>query len=275
MLRPGLRTFCIPALLLVLVACAPTGTHSPLDEAVPSATDEDILEEDILDDSDFDEGNPVSEERVPDPLEVWNRMWFGFNDFFYLRIMKPVYTVYTAVVHEDIRSGLGNAMRNLEAPVRIVNSLLQLEFAQAVVEFGRFVVNSTVGGLGLAEIVPPEKALVPIHLESANFGSTLAKWGFGEGMYLVWPVLGPSTLRDTFGLAGDAAAGLSFWAAELGDLSPLVDYGVTGTLLFNEYAGVIDQYETLTQAAVEPYISMRDAYIKIRRNALLLPRSVW
>jgi phospholipid-binding lipoprotein MlaA len=217
----------------------------------------------------------VSEERVPDPLEVWNRIWFGFNDFFYLKIMKPVYTGYKAVVHEDIRSGLDNAMRNLEAPVRIVNSLLQLEFAQAVVELGRFIVNSTVGGLGLAEIVPPEKALVPIHLESANFGSTLAKWGFGEGLYLVWPVLGPSTLRDSFGLAGDAAASPSFWATEFGNLPPRVDYGVTGALLFNSHISVIDQYEMLTQAAVEPYISMRDAYIKMRRNALLPPRSVW
>jgi phospholipid-binding lipoprotein MlaA len=270
MSRIGLRTIaCVLPLLLVLSACAPAGSPAPR-SGVPVAADEDVL-----DDSDFDAANPVSEERVPDPLEVWNRIWFGFNDFFYLRIMKPVYTGYRAVVHEDIRSGLDNAMRNLQAPVRIVNSVLQLEFAQAVVELGRFIVNTTVGGLGLAEIVPPEKARVPIHLASADFSGTLAKWGFGEGLYIVWPVLGPSTLRDTFGLAGDTAAGLPFWAARSGDISGLTIYGVTGTLYFNSYADIIDKYETLTQSAVEPYSAMRDAYIKLRRNALLPPRSVW
>lgn len=226
----------------------------------------DPADSDLLDDSDFDTV-PGNKEIISDPLEPWNRMWFTFNDFIYTNIFKPVYRAYEFVTPDDLRSGLSNALRNLQAPIRIVNSILQLEFAQAVVEFGRFIVNTTVGGLGLAEIVKPEAALTPIHLDSANFAGTLAKWGMGEGAYLVWPILGPSTVRDTFGMAGDMLASVPFWATRpVGPMDPMLDYGVTGGLNFNELGDVLDNYENITRSAIEPYVSLRDAYVKLRRS---------
>ena len=231
---------------------------------------------DVLDDSAFDEASPISEDPVADPFEPWNRMWFAFNDFMYMEIFKPIYKGYEAITTEEIRSGLSNALRNLQAPIRIVNSILQLEFAQAVVEFGRFFVNTTVGGLGLAEIVKPEDALVPINLASADFGGTLSKWGFGEGFYLVWPIIGPSTLRDTVGLAGDTAASPTFWGTQpIGPVSQYAGYGVSGGLRFNEFGSLLRGYEMLTKSAVEPYTSMRDAYVKLRRGAVLPSRITW
>lgn len=225
---------------------------------------------DLLDDSAFDEASPISEDPIADPLEPWNRVWFSFNDFLFLQVFKPIYTGYEMVVHEDIRAGLSNAWRNLKAPVRIVNSILQGEFAQAVVEFGRFIVNTTAGGLGLAEIVKPEDALVPMHLESADFGGTLAKWGVGEGIYLVWPFFGPSTVRDTFGIAGDTASSIGFWVAKpIGSVSNMLNYSTDGGLRFNSLGRTIKGYEALTKAAIEPYTSVRDAYVKLRRHNAL------
>ena len=239
------------------VAAAPT---------VPTVTAEDDFE---FDDSALDADGPGNDDTtIADPLKPWNSMWFNFNNFLYLNILKPVYWVYESVTPDALRSGLSNALRNLQAPIRIVNSILQLEFAQAVVEFGRFIVNTTAGGLGLAEIVRAEASLVPINLASANFSGTLARWGMGEGVYLVWPLLGPSTVRDTFGMAGDMVAGIPFWASNpVGPISRPISYGVTGSLDFNEFGGMLNNYETLIKVAIEPYTALRDAYVKLRRNS--------
>ncbi len=264
----------------LLGACAgqepPVGIIDQAAAVDPAAPDDQDGDTDYLDDSAFDEASPISEAPIADPLEPWNRIWFHFNDFFYLQIAKPVYTGYEAVVHEDIRSGLSNALDNLQAPIRIVNSVLQLEFAQAMVEFGRFLINSTFGGAGLMDLVPAEKALVPINLASADFGGTLARWGVGEGVYLVWPILGPSSLRDTVGLAGDTVAAPSFWATKpIGPVSPWVSYPTMAGLYFNDLGSTLKSYETLTKAAIEPYSSLRNAWVQMRRNALLHPTRVW
>ena len=274
------------ALLLALALCAASGCAARQTDAPPDAAYEPAhpaalpaagaavagapdpgADDEVLDDSAFDAA-PDSGERIADPLEPWNRMWFAFNDFTYMNIFKPFYKAYAFVTPEMLRSGLSNAQRNLKAPIRIVNSILQLEFPQAVVEFGRFVVNTTAGGLGLAEIVKPEAALVPINLATADFDGTLAKWGMGEGVYLVWPFLGPSTVRDTVGMGGDIFTGFSFWVTEpIGPVKSMVAYCVTYGLRLNDLGAVLSSYETLTKTAIEPYASLRDAYAKLRRNS--------
>ena len=101
----------------------------------------------------------------------------------------------------------------------------------------------------------------------ADFGQTLASWGIGEGIYLVWPFFGPSTMRDTFGLIGDTAASPFFWAAE--PAGPLDWEPVLGANLgfrFNDLGSTIESYEALTKSAIEPYIAVRDAYVKYRRG---------
>jgi len=235
---------------------------------VPENSPEKSTDDETLDDSDFgdfgDAPAGASAVAVDDPFESWNRMWFAVNDFIYIKILKPTYRGYGYVMPSALRSGLSNALRNFQAPVRIVNSILQLNFPQAVVEYGRFVVNTIVGGLGLAEVIKPEAAYVPMDLENANFNGTLAKWGMGEGAYLVWPILGPSTVRNSLGMAGDMFSGFSFWLSKpIGPLDEWLGYGAQG-LYFNQFGSLVDNYETLTKAAIEPYAALRDAYMALR-----------
>ena len=213
---------------------------------------------------------------IADPFESWNRFWFGFNDILLLQIIKPVYTGYTYVMPQEFRSGLSNFLHNLQMPIRFINSVLQGEFAQATVEMGRFIVNSTVGMGGFIDVTKDKKVLVPINPREADFGQTLATWGVGEGFYLVLPFFGPSTARDTVGLAGDYAASPLFWAVE--PVGP-VDLGsamaATVGLRFNDMGSAINTYEALTKSAVEPYIAAREAYVKYRRAGVLRDRTFW
>lgn len=218
------------------------------------------------DDLAFEDYDDEESESIADPLEGWNRFWFGFNDIFLMHIVKPVHTGYTRVVPREFRAGLSNFFHNLQMPVRFVNNVLQGKFPQAVVELGRFIVNTTVGMGGFIDITKRNKVLVPMDPQGADFGQTLAHWGVGEGIYLVWPVFGPSTVRDTVGTVGDLAASPLWWIAEpVGpvDFWPVLATGVG--LRFNDIGSTIDAYEAVTKGAVEPYVAARDAYVKYRR----------
>lgn len=214
----------------------------------------------------FEDYDERCDEPIKDPLEPWNRFWFYFNDFFYLRITKPLYKGYEVITPDSFRQGLKNVLYNLQAPIRLVNSLLQGKIGQAWVELGKFMVNSTIGFGGFINITQKDKPLIPIEPDTANFGHTLAIWGFGEGIYLIWPILGPSTIRDTFGTIGDAAVGPFSWFVKPIGIVPL-EYGLTTEvfLTFNKVNTVIDSYESITKSAIEPYVALRDAYVKYRR----------
>lgn len=216
---------------------------------------------------DYDEDN--DSEEIADPLEGWNRFWFAFNDILLLDIIKPVYKGYTAVTPEVFRAGLRNFLYNIQMPIRLVNSLLQGRFGQAGVEFDRFLVNSTVGLGGLIDVAKRNKPLVEVSDRAADFGQTLAVWGVGEGIYLVWPLIGPSTVRDTFGTIGDYTASPFFWTAEpVGPVPFWPALAVDAGVRFNDMGSVINAYEAVTKGAIEPYIAARDAYVKYRRAGI-------
>ena len=257
-----MRPFRQFSLLFLLVcclgfsACASKEAPAPQDNA-PVAT---------LDDSAFEDYGEEAEQAISDPLEPWNRFWFTFNDGFMLKIGKPLYQGYAAITPVELRSGLSNAYHNLKAPVRLVNSLLQGEVAKAWIELGRFMINSTVGFGGLIDVTKDKKPLVPVDPRDADFGQTLAKWGVGEGVYLVWPFLGPSTTRETVGMMGNWVASPLFWGSDpIGPLNLWVAEGLDVGFRFNNLGDDINTYESLTKSAVEPYVAMRDAYVKYRR----------
>ena len=217
-------------------------------------------------DDEFEDYGEDDEEPIADPWEPWNRFWFDFNDTLLLKVIKPVYNGYDAIMPDPFQRGLSNFHYNLKAPIRIVNRLLQGEFAQMWVEIGRFMVNSTLGCGGLFDVVSQKKVLVPYSDKGADFGTTLATWGFGEGIYIVWPFLGPSTVRDTFGMAGDEAASPFFWGSR--PIGPVHVWATTTTdltLRQNDIGRKIETYESLVNSAVEPYSAVRDAYVKSRR----------
>ncbi len=223
-----------------------------------------------FDDAFFEDYDEEQEVAIADPLEPWNRFWFGFNDILLLKVVKPVYSAYEAVTPQALRTGLSNALHNIKTPIRIANRILQGEFAQAWVELGRFIVNSTIGFGGLIDVAKKDKPLVPMTEGTADFGTTLGKWGIGEGIYLVWPFFGPSTARDTVGMGGDYAASPFFWLVE--PTGKAVEFwpglGTSLGLRFNDFGGTLETYETLTKSAVEPYTAARDAYVKYRRSLL-------
>lgn len=218
------------------------------------------------DDALFEDYDDEESEHIADPLEKWNRFWFGFNDIVLMHLVKPVYTGYTRVVPQEFRSGLSNFFHNAQMPVRFLNNVLQGKFPQAIVELGRFIVNTTVGFGGFFDITRRNKVLVPMDPEGASFSQTLAHWGVGEGIYLVWPVFGPSTIRDTLGLAGDWAASPFWWAVEpVGPVEFWPGLAAAVGLRFNDFGSTLDAYEAVTKGAVEPYVAARDAYVKYRR----------
>lgn len=271
---------CLLALLALAGCSKNNGVHADLDSVdatvdAAAATPDSSGAADAAgraahaDDAFFEDYDDEEGERIADPLEGWNRFWFGFNDIFLLHLVKPVYTGYTRVVPQEFRSGLSNFFHNVQMPVRFLNNVLQGKFPQAVVELGRFIVNTTAGFGGFIDVTKHKKVLVPMDPDGADFGQTLAYWGVGEGIYLVWPVLGPSTLRDTLGTAGDWAASPFWWAVE--PVGP-VDFwpGLAGAvgLRFNDIGSTLDAYEVVTKGAVEPYVAARDAYVKYRRARL-------
>lgn len=141
-------------------------------------------------------------QEMSDPIEPVNRFIFGFNDILDKILIEPVAKGYNAVLPGFVRDSIQSFLRNLQSPLITANNLLQGEVGDAGVATARFLINSTIGIAGLVDVAEAQG----LKYEDEDFGQTLAKWGVGDGFYLVLPVLGPSSLRDTAGLAVDSYA---------------------------------------------------------------------
>lgn len=207
----------------------------------------------ITDESLDDYDQPII--TLSDPLEPWNRFWFRFNDIFYLYIVRPAYTGYEFITPSEFRTGLKNFLANILFPIRFVNSLLQGKFNAAGVEFGRFMINTTVGFGGLIDVAKGAKTVVAVDPSGEDFGQTLGVWGVGQGFYVVWPLIGPSSARDSVGLAADCFLDPTFY------LYPWeASFAVSGSLRFNSMGDILTLYEDMNNSAVDPYVAMREAY---------------
>ena len=130
-----------------------------------------------------------------DPLEPLNRGVYQFNEAVDNAIVKPVAQVYRAVIPQFVRSSVSNFFANINDVIVALNNLLQGKFTAAYSDFGRIAINSTLGLGGLFDIA--SEAGIEKHEE--DFGQTLGYWGIGNGPFLMLPVLGPSTVRDSVG----------------------------------------------------------------------------
>jgi phospholipid-binding lipoprotein MlaA len=196
---------------------------------------------------------------ISDPLEPINRIFFQFNDKLYFWFLKPVSSGYKAVVPKPARIGVKNFFSNLAFPIRFVNCILQAKFEGAGYEVGRFLTNSILGLGGFINVAEKE---FNMKAYDEDFGQTLGAYGLGNGFYINWPVLGPSTLRDTIGDAGDYFLDPVYYA----DLDTTYDISIKGYEKVNDTSLVIGDYEDLTKSAIDPYIAFRDAYFQYRRN---------
>lgn len=205
-------------------------------------------------------------QTVADPIAGFNRVMFIFNDKLYFWVLKPVATGYRAVVPSPVRVSVKNFFYNLLMPVRLVNCLLQGKAKAAGGELGRFVINSTVGLLGFLD---PAGQFPELNPPTEDLGQTLGYYSVGNGIYIVWPFLGPSTLRDTVGTIGDWAMNpVSFMQLVSVDAGTLTS-GTTNVIVYgvrtvNDTTFRIGDYEAIKSAALDPYEAIRNAYIQNR-----------
>ena len=213
---------------------------------------------DYLDDSSYDAQQSV--ESIYDPLEPMNRVIFSFNDHLYVWVLNPVATGYAKAVPGDIRGIISNFFYNLGEPIRMVNCLLQGRFKDSGLTLSRFLINSTAGVFGLAD---PAAHEFDIPRVSGDLGQTLAVWGVGDGVYLVIPVFGPSTLRDATGSFIDDLVRWSYvpWNDDL-----LVGGGVYGVRMVNETSFALGQYEEMKSLSLDPYVAFRNGYFQLRQK---------
>jgi phospholipid-binding lipoprotein MlaA len=210
-------------------------------------------EEDYLDDAE-------PRITVADPLSGLNQAVFDFNDKLYFWALKPIAQGYKAVIPSPVRQGIRNFLHNLEAPVRIVNCFLQGKMPAAASEMCRFVYNTTFGVLGFWD---PSKDYPHLNPPEEDFGQTLGLFGIGNGIYLVLPFLGPSTLRDTLG------KGVDFFGTFTAYIKPdALAWALKGEDAVNDLSFRIGQYEELKDAAIEPYESFKDGYIQYRKKKI-------
>lgn len=147
-----------------------------------------------------------AEDDNPDPWEGFNRTVFEFNEVLDKYIARPLAEGYQFVTPESVDQSVSSFFSNLGDVLVIVNDLGQLKFTQAASDTARFLVNSTVGFFGFFDVA----SHIGLEKHNEDFGQTLGYWGVGSGPYLVLPVLGPSTLRDTAGKGLDFVSGLSY-----------------------------------------------------------------
>ena len=136
---------------------------------------------------------------INDSLEPFNRRMYAFNTQLDRKVLYPASRVYAAVVPKPIRKGISNFYNNFSEIPTFVNSLLQLKPGKAVNALGRFVVNSTVGILGVADVAKN----MGMKRDPETMGDTLGHYGVGTGSYLVLPMFGPSNIRDAIGTGID------------------------------------------------------------------------
>lgn len=191
-----------------------------------------------------------------DPLEPWNRGVYSFNDAFDRAVFRPVTVAYTKVTPGFVQTGVRNVFSNLGDAWSAVNSVLQFKGQEAMNNFWRFAINTSFGLGGIFDVA--SEARIPQKRE--DFGLTLAHWGMGPGPYLVLPILGPSTLRDT------AALPMDWYMNPVGAIHNVdARNGVIVLSAVNTRAGLLDTTDLLDQAALDPYSFMRDAYLQNRQ----------
>lgn len=213
----------------------------------------------------FDEEYEVTEQMSPeaanDPLEPFNRFFFNFNDKLYFWALKPLSQVYAVVLPVDIRIVIRNAFNNIQAPVRIVNNFLQGKVKNSGTELTRFVLNSTFGIAGLVDVA--EKGF-GIEKKEEDLGQTFGFYGAGEGVFICWPIFGASNFRDTIGMVGDAFLNPVYLFVSNGYAAA----GIKAGEKINETSLTLGDYEQFKEAAVDPYVSLRQAYRQYRDNQI-------
>ncbi|MDR1284186.1 MAG: VacJ family lipoprotein [Opitutaceae bacterium] len=256
---------CVGALVLALALALAVFPVRLEAQKTPQQPDPELVRK-VVEEDDFDE---YALPEVFDPLEPLNRLTFKFNEGVYDYVLRPVSKGYAKVVPGPVRSGLTNFFDNIRFPVRFVGCVLQGKFRRAGKETGKFVVN-TLGGLGgfirQSDNVP---ALADVPRE--DLGQTFGRWGIGAGPYLVLPILGPGSVRDTVGQVGDSLLNPVGWRVTKEEVFGgwEVQTAVYATDVINETPDLLRIFDAAAgKNAIDPYIATRNAYLQYREAAV-------
>lgn len=203
----------------------------------------------------------VEGERDPrDPWEGFNRGVYRFNETFDEYIAQPVARGYVAVLHQEIRTRVGNFFSNILDLLIGANNVLQGKFEEGINDWARFGFNSTIGLLGIHDVASDFPGL---EKHNEDFGQTLGRWGSPPGPYLILPFLGSSTVRDAAGTAVD-------WVVQpVGEVRPIALRNTLYGLYFvDTRAQLLDASRLLEEAALDKYVFQRDAYLQRRRSLI-------
>ena len=193
--------------------------------------------------------------HVDDPYENGNRRSLAVNQ----ALFGPISSGYHTVVPPIIRQGIGNVSSNLSEPRIFANDLLQLRLDAGAKTVGRFVFNSTFGVGGLFDVA----SMSGLPKQTGDFGQTLFVWGVGDGPYLVSPLLGPSTVRDSVGFVADQVGDPAGWAFSAAFGWPAT-LGVGGL----DFVSQVDQLKQAQDSSIDFYSFLRSAYYQNRRAQL-------
>lgn len=186
------------------------------------------------------------EETFNDPLEFINRPIFTFNDVLYNNVFFPVADAYGKVMPDMVKTGVANIFYNATMPLRVVGDLLQGKGEKAIVDFWAPVFNAF--GLWVVDIY-----YIDDDFDAEDISQALASWKIPSGLYIIWPIFGPSSPRNTVGSILDMF------------LDPIVYLGfpdstiVGGIKVTNEY-GIENSYREIIEGAVDPYVSIKNSY---------------
>ena len=194
-----------------------------------------------------------------DPLEGFNRSMYSFNDAFDEAIGRPVATAYKTVIPEPVRGWVRNFFGNIDDVFIGVNNMLQGKILDGWTDWVRFAFNTTIGIVGINDVASD----MGLEKHNEDFGQTFGRWGARDGAYLVWPFIGPSTVRDT-------AGGFLDWYFD-----PVGRHEPSGVRTFarllratGKRADLLDASRILEEAALDKYVFQRDAHLQRRRGLI-------
>jgi phospholipid-binding lipoprotein MlaA len=227
-----------------------------------------VAQKDEFQEDEFDDEFLEATHESSDPLEHYNRVITTFNDKAFIYVLNPVSKGYTYLVPEFGRKGVSNFFSNIFYPIRFLNNVLQGKINNAFEETQRFVINTTLGVFGFMDIA---SSAFNIKAHPEDFGQTLGKWGVSPGPHIVWPFLGPSNLRDSFGTLGDSYINptnsqdkvMQKYPDNFSQASALYGY-----YYINRNSLNLGLYESVKKDSLDFYTFSRDFYEAKRRNEI-------
>lgn len=201
----------------------------------------------------------MADEDSHDRYEGFNRTMFSVNEAVDKVVTKPVGQAYDKTVPLPVKASVGNFFGNAGDLWIGVNSALQGKFAEAGVDVGRLLINSTIGIFGLFDVASE----LGLDKHEEDFGQTLAVWGVSDGGYLFWPIIGPRTVRDTAGW------GVDTYVDTVSYIRPVAARNSAVVLRFVDIrASLLPADRVVDEAALDKYAYVRDAYLQRRRNQI-------